>query len=70
MKMLHSRVIRLTLAALVVQALVATIVVYATFDRGVASPNAPLRPNFRLQSSEGSIVDSHLLRWRPYLLFF
>lgn len=70
MKMLHSRVIRLTLAALVVQALVATIVVYATFDRGVASPNAPLRPNFRLQSSEGSIVDSHLLRGRPYLLFF
>lgn len=69
-KMLQSRVIRLTLVAVIFQALIAMIFVDATLDRGSASPNAPMRPNFRLQSSEGSIVDSHLLRGRPYLLFF
>lgn len=68
--MLRNRLIRLTLVALIFQALFATMFIDASLDLGIASPNAHLRPNFRLQSSEGSIVDSHLLRGRPYLLFF
>ncbi|MGD9657636.1 MAG: SCO family protein [Methylocystis sp.] len=69
-KTLQSRVIRLTLAAFAFQAIFAAIFVDATRDHDIAWPNAPLRPKFRLQSSEGSIVDSHWLRGRPYLLFF
>lgn len=70
LNILRSRLIRLTLVAIIFQSLIATMFLDASLDPGIASPNAPLRPNFRLQSSEGSIVDSHLLRGRPYLLFF
>lgn len=70
LRMMRGRVIKLTLAALLFQAIVAAIFVGAKLDGGIAAPGAPLRPNFRLQSSDGSVVDSRLLRGRPYLLFF
>jgi len=70
LRMMRGRVIKLTLAALLFQAIVAAIFVGAKLDGGIAAPSAPLRPNFRLQSSDGSVVDSRLLRGRPYLLFF
>lgn len=68
-KLLRSKVTRLTGAAIAFQALAVMISIERS-DRGVASPRAPVRPNFHLQSSEGSFVDSQMLRGRAYLLFF